>query len=465
MRSALALLALVAACGPRDTGGGPGADTLHAQARATRTDEVTAGRRTAIVTAARRVGPSVVSITVTSRQQVQVASPFDFFFMPQTREQLVQGSGTGFVLRGDGTVLTNQHVVNGAEKIVVTLPDGTDAPAELLGEDAVTDIAVIRVQAKGLQPAPIGRSTDLAIGEWVMALGNPYAYVLGNTEPSVTVGVISALNRNILPSRDQPGLYLDMLQTDAAINPGNSGGPLANADGEVIGVNSSILSNTGQSVGLGFAIPIERAVRVAEEIIRQGTVRRAWTGLDVEGPEGMGNWKTQGGVKVTAVAPGGPAARAGLSRGDVLVRAGGRRLRNYLDWEAVKLDLHVGDAVEVTSRGALGEATRRLVTGDLPSVAAEKVTVLRNLQLITVTPQVRQERGVQSDGGALIYRLPEETAGATGLRAGDVIVAVDNIRVRSAEEVGRTLEGMPRRRPFRLYFERQGQILFADLTF
>ena len=149
------------------------------------------------------------------------------------------------------------------------------------------------------------------IGEWVVAMGNPYAYLLGNAEPTVTVGVVSATSRNILPTGDQTGLYLDMIQTDAAINPGNSGGPLTNALGEVVGVNSSIFSNSGGSVGLGFAIPIERALRVADEIIKSGSVRRAWVGLEVEGAAAMRNWKSQGGV-VRRV---GHAGRPGGARG------------------------------------------------------------------------------------------------------------------------------------------------------
>ncbi|MEP6472712.1 MAG: trypsin-like peptidase domain-containing protein, partial [Gemmatimonadota bacterium] len=305
------------------------------------------GRRTAIVDAAERVGPSVVSISVTSHQRVQQQRPFDFFFVPQDGDQVVQGYGTGFVLRSDGIVVTNQHVIAGADTIVVTLRDGSDLPAELLGEDPVTDIAVLRVARKNLAVATLGKSTDLLIGEWVLALGNPFAYYLGNTDPTVTAGVISATGRNILPGHDQSGLYLDMIQTDAAINPGNSGGPLVNALGEVIGVNSSIFSKSGGSEGLGFAIPIERAARVADEIIKRGSVRRAWTGLDVANSEELENWKSQGGGLVRDVAPGGPADRAGIHRGDVLTEANGRRLRNYLDWEAVKLDLGVGDTIRI----------------------------------------------------------------------------------------------------------------------
>ena len=312
-------------------------------------------RRTALVAAADRVAPAVVSINVTARQQAQRRSPFDLFFVPEGA-RVVQGSGTGFLVRPNGIIVTNQHVVSNAERVVVTLPDGSDLPATVMGEDPLTDIAVLKVERENLPTVALGRSTDLMIGEWVVALGNPYAYLLGNSEPSVSVGVVSATGRNILPGGDQTGLYLDMIQTDAAINPGNSGGPLTNALGEVVGVNSSIFSSSGGSVGLGFAIPIERAVRVADEIIKRGSVRRAWVGLEVQGARAMREWKSQGGVVLSSVAPDGPAARAGLSRGDVLVEANGRRLRNYLDWEAVKLDLHVGDAVQVGVRS--GERDR-----------------------------------------------------------------------------------------------------------
>ena len=213
----------------------------------------------------------------------------------------------------NGIILTNQHVVANAQKVVVTLSDGTDLPAKVLGEDPLTDIAVLKVDRQGLPDRGAGpqhRPHDRRVGR-------------GDGQPlRLPAGQRGAHRHGRRGQRhvaehpadgDQTGLYLDMIQTDAAINPGNSGGPLTNALGEVVGVNSSIFSNSGGSVGLGFAIPIERALRVADEIIRSGSVRRAWVGLDVEGAAAMRNWKSQGGVVVSAsrrrVPPRGPGSR------------------------------------------------------------------------------------------------------------------------------------------------------------
>ncbi len=453
----------------RRSSAGAQAAVAEGQARAApagrqaRTDAVDASRRTALVNAAERASAAVVSISTRARQELRARSPWDLFFVPE-RSRLVEGYGTGFVARANGIIITNQHVVANAERVVVTLADGTDLPAKVLGEDALTDIAVLRVERQGLPTVSTGRSTDLMIGEWVVALGNPYAYLLGNAEPTVTVGVVSATNRNILPTGDQTGLYFDMIQTDAAINPGNSGGPLTNALGEVVGVNSSIFSSTGGSVGLGFAIPIERALRVAEEIIQHGSVRRAWVGLEVEGASAMRDWKRAGGVTVAGVAPDGPAAKAGLKRGDVLTEANGRPLRNYLDWEAVKLDLHVGYAVELSVRSGRRTGQRRVVTGDLPSVTAEKYTLLEDLELITVTPAIRAERGIRSEEGVLIFKISPAVSQATGLREGDVILAINRSAVRAASQVGDLLSVRPGE-VVRLYLEREGQITFTDLVF
>jgi serine protease Do len=464
LRSGLGLCALLAGCKSAN-------DSLIPPASAQRAAENAAldtSRRTAVVDAASKLSSAVVSITVSSRRRVIERSPWDFFFIPRETEQLVPSSGTGFIVKSDGVIITNQHVVAGAETITVTLPDGTDLPGTLVGEDATTDIAVVRVDRRNLPVVTLGRSTDLMIGEWLVALGNPYAFLLGNSEPSVTAGVVSATHRNILPNDEQPGLYLDMIQTDAAINPGNSGGPLANALGEVVAVNSSIFTGGGGSsgsIGLGFAIPIERAMRVADEILRTGSVQRAWTGLEVAGPSAMQDWKSQGGVTVTRVAAEGPAARGGITEGTILIEANGRRLRNYLDWEAVKLDLHVGDKVTVRIKRGSGTQTREFTTGDLPTSTATKVTVLRGLEVVSVTPAIQAERGLRAPRGALIVRVTDEVARGTGLREGDVILAINRSLVTNAEQFGELLEASRADQAFRIYFERAGQTIFTDLVF
>jgi serine protease Do len=420
------------------------------------------GRRTAIVEAAARVAPAVVSVNVTRRERQIPRTPFDFFFVPRGYEREVKGLGSGFLVSQDGLVITNQHVVEGAEEIVVTTRDGEDYPARLLGEDPLTDIAVLRVDARGLPVVPIGRSADLMIGEWVVAIGNPYAYLLGNSEPTVTAGVVSAVGRNLLPTGDQPGVYVGMIQTDAAVNPGNSGGPLVNALGEVVGVNSSIFSNSGGSIGIGFAIPIERALRVARELERHGTVRRAWVGLDVAGAEELRDWKKIGGLRVTRVAVGGPAERGGLAPGDVLVRADGRELRTFLDWEAVKLDVGPGDTLRLRVRRGGREHAAVLAVEELPTSRAPRVAALGDLQLITVTPAVQQERGLSRAQGALIVAIGEETRAITGLAVGDVILQVNRLPIETAEDVRRALRTAQGRGAVRIYFERGQQLGYSD---
>jgi len=453
--SALLLAILAAACrGEIDANAQQSATTAPPQT----TRDLTIGRSNAIVGASARVAPAVVSVRVTL--PTPRASAWDLFTGAQPGSP--QSFGTGFILRADGVVITNQHVVANAEQITVTLADGTDVEGRLLGEDPLTDIAVSKLERTGLPVVHVGRSSDLMIGEWAIALGNPYTYLLGNAEPTVTAGVISATGRNILPTGDQNGLYLDMIQTDAAINPGNSGGPLVNALGEVIGVNSSIFSSSGGSVGLGFAIPIERAVRVAEEIIRNGAVRRAWVGLDVAQGGEMGEWKRTGGVAVQSVAPEGPAARAGLRPGDVLVRANGRTLRNALDWESVKLDLHVGDPIALTVQSGGRTAERRLVSSDLPTATADRIR-FGGLDLVTVTPAVRAELGIRSEAGAAITKVPSELGRATGLREGDVIVAINRSTIRTAPDVARILDGMRAGSSFQMIIERRGTLYPLNL--
>jgi S1-C subfamily serine protease len=198
--------------------------------------------------------------------------------------------------------------------------------------------------------------------------------------------------------------------------------------------------------------------------VKSGSVRRAWTGLTVADASAMRAWKSQGGVAVTSVDPSGPAVKAGIERGNILVEANGRRLRNYLDWEAVKLDLHVGDAITVEVRNGRDSTSRRIVTGDLPTVTAEKYTVLESLELVNVTPAIRSERNIRSEQGVLIFKLAAEVARATGLQEGDVILAINRTPVRTAAQVQELLNVRPGE-VIRVYLERDGQITFTDLVF
>src|SRR6266702_2433221 len=309
-----------------------GARNAAVAQRQARSAVVADARRSAIVDAAGRAGPAVVSVNVLKRERQVPLDPFAQFFMPRGFERQVEGYGSGFVISSDGIVITNQHVTDGAEQIVVTTREGADYPAKVLGEDPLTDIAVLKIDATGLPTAPLGSSADL-----------------------------------------------------------------------LVGVNSSIFTPSGGSIGIGFAIPIERAVRVASELRRYGHVRRPWAGLDVAGSENLRDWKRSCGLRVTSVADGGPAARAGLAADDILLTVRGRRLRTFLDWEAALLDASPGDTLPVAYRRSGRTSATRLGVTELPSSNAEKVAVLGDVQVVTVTAAIRQERGIGVEHGALIY--------------------------------------------------------------
>lgn len=423
-------------------------------------DSLGASRRTAIVAAAERAAPAVVSVNVLRRERVQPRSLFEQLMLPPGAEQETAGLGSGFILRRDGLVMTNEHVVSGATRVLVTLADGREFEADVLGTDAVNDLALLRLRlpapAPELPVAPLGDSGDLMIGEWVVAIGNPFGYLLSNSEPSVSAGVVSAVGRNIIPVGQQRSYYLDMIQTDASINPGNSGGPLVNALGQVIGVNSSILSSTGGSEGLGFAIPIARARRIALDLADDGRVQRAWVGAEVES-EREADGRRAREVRVARVVPGSPAERAGLREGMSVRALGRKRMRSPLDWEAALLDARVGEALEVrVAQGGGAERTLRMTTGDLPSVRAERIQALGDFQLVTLTPAIQAERGLANAQGALIVSLPEE-ARAIGLQEGDLILQVNRVRITTAEEAARAL-GALRGSGVEVYFERNRRL-------
>ena len=274
--------------------------------------------------------------------------------------------------------------------------------------------------------------------------------------------MVSAVGRSLIPSGEDQTVYVGMIQTDAAINPGNSGGPLVNALGEVVGVNSSIFSRSGESVGIGFAIPIERALRVAAELERFGSVRRSWIGLSVAGSDRMREWKRTGGLTVTEVAPDGPAAQAGLRSGDVILAALGRPIRTFLDWEAVKLDVSPGDTLGLRVQRNDRQRQVLAVVDDLPTTLAERISVLGDMELITVSPAVRQERGVRSEAGALIFDIGESTQRSTGLREDDVIIQINRMAVTRAEQVQEMFRTAQGRGAIRVYVERDGSIGWTE---
>jgi serine protease Do len=417
-------------------------------------------RRTAIVRAANRVAPAVVNVSVISRERAEPTSLWESFFMPPDAQRRAAGFGSGVVIRSDGIIVTNNHVVQNAERIRVTLPDGRDFDAELVGTDPVADIAVLRIHGDSLPVAPLGTSKGLLIGEWAVAIGNPFANYFSDAEPTVTAGVISAVDRNIVPSSNDDGFYLGMIQTDASINPGNSGGPLVDALGQVIGINASIFTRSGGSEGMGFAIPIDRALRVADDLVNHGEVRRAWTGIDVAAVEADA-WGRTRGVRVSRVAPDSPGDKAGVEVGDRLLRANGHALTTPLDFEAVLLDLRAGDAIELTIDGR--SRPLHLTAAALPSVTAARVTVLQDMQLITVTPQIRAERGIQSKQGALIASISDNLSSQLGLQKGDVLVQVNRTPVTSAEDAKQIFESLKGQGNIRLWVERNGGYVVRDL--
>jgi serine protease Do len=427
-----------------------------------------ASRRTVLTDAVGKVAPAVVTVQTEVIQTVQ-ADPFDFFFGGQrSGRRSSAGIGSGFITRADGVIITNAHVVAGASKIVVALRDGTTYPAKLIGADEANDLAVLKVQAKNLAVAPIGRSDELAVGEWAIAIGNPYGFLLGNTEPSVTVGVVSGVGRNLVAGAEEgAGVYVDMIQTDASINPGNSGGPLVNAAGEVVGVNSSIYSPSGGSIGLGFAIPINRARRVADDLLEHGAVRRPWVGVKPVLPnqsDAMVRAQLNAGVQVLSITPGSPADQAGLKAGDVLVRSGARALHNPYDWDAVLLEARPGESMPVTFRRAGSEQTKTLTVADLPEVSAPKVQVLKELELVTMTPSIRAERGIRATKGAVVYQVSPRVREELGLQPGDVIVQINRTAIEDAAAVSKVLGANTGRGSYRLFFERAGQVYTTDFV-
>ena len=322
-------------------------------------DGVSSSRRTAIVVAAERASPAVVSVSVMTTRVVR-SDPFgglfhdeffERFYPPMEYKQRIPGLGSGVIVDGSGLILTNEHVVHDADDIQVTLTDGRHVPATLLGSSPTYDLAVLRIKGDKLPVAPLGDSDQLLVGEWAIAIGNPFGFLLNDSQPTVTAGVISATRRDIKSEVTSNGVYKNMIQTDAAINPGNSGGPLVNGDGEVIGINTFIFTQGGGSLGIGFAIPINLARRILDEVVKYGRVRAAWPGMQVQEvtaalAQRLG-FPEPGGLVATRVESGGPADQAGVKVGDRVRSVNGVPIQTVEDAQRAIYGAGVGDKLKL----------------------------------------------------------------------------------------------------------------------
>ena len=322
-------------------------------------DGVSSSRRTAIVVAAERASPAVVSVSVMTTRVVR-SDPFgglfhdeffERFYPPMEYKQRIPGLGSGVIVDGSGLILTNEHVVHDADDIQVTLTDGRHVPATLLGSSPTYDLAVLRIKGDKLPVAPLGDSDQLLVGEWAIAIGNPFGFLLNDSQPTVTAGVISATRRDIKSEVTSNGVYKNMIQTDAAINPGNSGGPLVNGDGEMIGINTFIFTQGGGSLGIGFAIPINLARRILDEVVKYGRVRAAWPGMQVQEvtpalAQRLG-FPEPGGLVATRVESGGPADQAGVKVGDRVRSVNGVPIRTVEDAQRAIYGAGVGDKLKL----------------------------------------------------------------------------------------------------------------------
>jgi len=316
-------------------------------------NELTASRENAITQTVEAVEPAVVSVNVIKTEVMRggfngFGWPFGDFFGGTPMQRQVQSLGSGVIYDKDGSIITNAHVVSGATQIKVVLPDAREFDARIVGIDENSDIAILKINGSKLPFARLGTSKDLIIGEWAVALGNPYGFLMNDTKPSVAVGVISAVKRNF-GQRQDGKLYKDMIQTDAAINQGNSGGPLVNINGEVIGINTFIMSESGGSIGIGFALPIDRVKRIATELTLNSKIRPVNFGFKVQdvNPELASylNLENQSGVIVVELDNKCPASKAGLRNSDVITKVNGTTILSGNDIRIAVADIMVGDEV------------------------------------------------------------------------------------------------------------------------
>ena len=425
----------------------------------------------AFVTTAERINRSVVQIRSEQVRRLpggQGSNPFegspfgDFFRMPdqQPQEFRSEALGSGVIVRENGYIVTNNHVVDGAEELQVVLVDGTFHDATVVGKDAESDLAVIRIEKEGLPAVPFGDISKVRVGQWVMAFGSPLSTELGNT---VTSGIVSALHRT---SRNLSALNLfaSFIQTDAAINPGNSGGPLVNLAGELIGLNSAIYSRSGGSQGIGFAIPVDLVERVSRQLIESGTVERGFLGVNFDAvspalAQAVG--VARGAAQVTSVTASSPAAEAGLREGDVITDVNGRELRSAEELRTTIGNMAPGDRVTLSVRRdgdrieipvKLGRRAEFInETASAAPAAVDDGLDAMGLTLRSLETQGAEQLGLPGGTGGVQLTDVDQNSDAwrnAELRPGDVIVEANRVTIRTVDDFRQVVAAATPGKPF-----------------
>ncbi|MBB3104742.1 DegQ family serine endoprotease [Azomonas macrocytogenes] len=378
------------------------------------------------------------------------------------RQQEAQSLGSGFIISADGYVLTNNHVVAEADEIVVRLPDRSELTAKLVGADPRTDVALLKVEGKNLPTVKLGKSSELKAGEWVLAIGSPFGF-----DHTVTSGIVSAVGRS-LPSES----YVPFIQTDVAINPGNSGGPLFNLKGEVVGINSQIFTRSGGFMGLSFAIPIDVAMDVANQLRTEGKVRRGWLGVVIQEvnkdlAESFGLERPAGAL-VAQVMEGGPAAKGGIKVGDVILSVNGKPIIMSADLPHQIGSMKPGTTAElmVAREGdrkklaitieALPDEKEMLSSNE--GSGAEKSSNRLGVRVAELTAEQKQSLDLQ--GGVVISQIIGGPSAMIGLRPGDVITHLNNTAIDSVSTFTKIAENLPAKRSISMRVLRQGRASF-----
>jgi serine protease Do len=439
-------------------------------------DEITNSRQNAIVRAAQKVGPAVVSISVVQVRMVRQRpffSPFgdEFwgrFFRPREYKEKVYGIGSGFIINPDGYILTNAHVIREADQLKVTLTTGDEYEGTVTGFDEASDLAVIKIDAEDLPWVALGNSSDLITGEWAIAVGNPFGYLLDDPNPTVTVGVISAVNRDIKRERGQVQIYRKMIQTDAAINPGNSGGPLVNASGEVIGINTFIFTTSRGSEGIGFAIPINRAKALLSDLIEYGRIIPVWIGARVQElnpilAQSLELERAQG-VIISEVEDDSPAEKAGLKVKDVIIEVDHQKIRTLNDWEDLAYLARANQTLNLVFLRDGKTINARLVPEALPGQPSEDSEGRLGITVANINSALAYRLGTNDTRGVVVAGVEKGSpAYEVGLEVGDIIRQINDQRIGNVENYEKLIKRIGSRDRLILLIERERGLYFVSL--